>query len=64
MCLFLSGAEKLRYKQLNIEIKNNYIIGLYGYNQDLSGVMKLLNNYIAESGRNKKIERTTGRRRR
>ena len=33
-----------------MELKNNYIMGFHVYAQDLPGVMKLLNNYIAERG--------------
>ena len=46
MCIFLSGAEKLRYKQPKAELKNNYIPGMDGYLQDLPGVMKLINNFF------------------
>ena len=55
--IFLSGTEKLRYKQFSIELKNNYIMGMGGHPQDLMGVIKLLNNYIAESGKNKTFGR-------
>ena len=47
MCIFLSGAEKLRYKQPKAELKNNYIPGMDGYLQDLPGVMKLINNFFS-----------------
>ena len=33
-----------------MELKNNYIMRFYVYAKDLPGVMKLLNNYIAEMG--------------
>ena len=46
-CMFIIRADNLRYKQLNIELKNNCIMGIDRYSQDLPGVMKLLNNYIA-----------------
>ena len=46
MCMFLNRADNLRYKQLKTELKNNYIVVMYGYPQHLLGVMKLLNNYI------------------
>ena len=45
-CMFLIVSENLRYKQLNKELKNNYIVVMDGYPQDLPVVMKLLNNYI------------------
>ena len=32
-------------------------MGMYGYPQELPGVMKLLNNYIAESGDNRKFSK-------
>ena len=46
-CIFLIGADNLRYKQLNVDLNSNYIIGMYGYHQDILVVVKLLNNYIA-----------------
>ena len=46
-CIFLIGADNLRYKQLNVYLNSNYIIGMYGYHQDILVVVKLLNNYIA-----------------
>ena len=39
-CMFLIGAEKLIYKKLNTNIKNNYIIGLKGNPHYLPLVMK------------------------
>ena len=45
--MFLRGSENLRYKQTKTYLKNSYIMGMDGYPQDLQGVMKLLNNYIA-----------------
>ena len=57
-CLLLRGANNLRYKKLRTELKNNYIMGLDGYLQDLSGVMKLLNNYITESRKTVTSEKT------
>ena len=42
--LLLIWAEKLRYKKLKTEIKNNYIMVLVGYLQDLPGVIKIANN--------------------
>ena len=50
--MLLIGLDKLRYKQLNTELKNNYIMGMDGYPQDLPGFIKLLNSYIVESGNN------------
>ena len=43
----------MRYKQLNTYLKNNYIMGMDRYPQDLLGVIKLLNNHIIESGNNR-----------
>ena len=34
-CLFLSLVDKLMYAQLKAEPKNNYIMGMHGYPQDL-----------------------------
>ena len=50
--MFLRVSDNLRYKKINTELKNIYITGIYGYPQDLLVVMKLLNNYITENGRN------------
>ena len=47
MCMFLRISDNLRYKQLNTELKNNYIMGMDRYPQDLPEFMKLLNNYIS-----------------
>ena len=44
--MFLSGADNFRYKQFKKDLKNNYIVGMDGYPQDLPGVMKLMNSYI------------------
>ena len=55
--MLLRRAEKVRYKQLNTELKNNYIMGMDGYPQDLPGVIKLLNNYITSSGNNKNLRK-------
>ena len=57
--MFLSGSDNLSYKKLKKELKNNYIMGLDGHPQDLSGVMKLLNNYKTESGNNINFRNTS-----
>ena len=45
--MFLRGADNLKYKQLKTDLRNNHIMGMDGYPQDLLGFMKLLNNYIS-----------------
>ena len=55
--MLLSAPDNLRYKQLKTEIKNNHIMGMDGFPQDLAGVMKLINNYITENGNNRNLRR-------
>ena len=50
-CLLFSGAYTLRYNKLNMELKNNYIMGFNVYAQDPPGLLKLLNNYIEYRGK-------------
>ena len=58
--MLLSEADNLRYKQLQTEPKNNYIMSMYGYPQYLLGLMKLLNNYISESDKIRNFRKTSG----
>ena len=44
----LNGAGISNYKKLKTELKNNYIMGLDGYLQDLLVVMKPMNKYITK----------------
>ena len=37
------------------------MVGMYGHPQDLPGVMKLLNNYVTESGNNRNFKKTSGK---
>ena len=60
-CLFLSGTENLKYKQLNTELKNNYIIGLYDYPQYLPAAIKILSNYILESVKSRSFRNNSGK---
>ena len=50
-CTFLSGADKLRYKQLNTDLNNNLIMRLDGYPKYLSGVIKLLKITLRRAGK-------------
>ena len=59
--MFVSGEENWRYKQLKAELKNNYIMGMYGYPQDPLGIMKLLNSYRSESGNNRSFRNKSGK---
>ena len=59
--MFLSITDNLRYKKLKKDMKNNYIMVMDGYPQDLLGVMKLLKNYITESGNNRNFNKTSGK---
>ena len=43
---FLSKLDNFSYKKLNTQLKNKYIMGMDRHPQDLTVVMKLLNNYI------------------
>ena len=55
--MFLSGKDNFGYNQLNTYIKNNYVVGMDRYPQDLPVVIKLLNKYITESGKNKNFRK-------
>ena len=41
--------------------KNNYIMDMYGYPQDIPVTMKLLNIYIPESGKNINFRKIPGK---
>ena len=59
--MFLSLSENFRYKQLKTRLKNNYILGMYGYPQYPPGVVKILNNYITENENNRNFRKISGK---
>ena len=59
--MLLIGSYNMGYNQLKMDINNNYIMSMDCYLQDLPGVMKLLNNYIIESRKNRNVRNTSGK---
>ena len=41
--MFLSGTDNLRYNKIKTEIKNNWVVGMDGYHQEIPGGVNLLN---------------------
>ena len=59
--MLLSRADNLSYNQLKTDFKNDYMMGIGRYPQNLPVSMQLLNNYITEIGKNRNFRKISGK---
>ena len=58
---FPNWRKQIEVKETQELSRKKYMMGMYRYPEELPGVMKLLNDYITESGNNRNFGKTSGK---